>query len=142
MELTILDFLLTFGVRGDSEVTGKADWGVGGQASDGSPSVESLHSVHNMNRVISRWGSQSPVICASCHSEVTVAGVGPFGVLEGFHEGSFRSSVARTGSPARLALFKTILNSHRVLRTRGRQGTWAPPSHFQSDILFFSYWGL
>lgn len=37
MELTILDLLLTFGILGDSEVTGKADWGVGGQASDGSP---------------------------------------------------------------------------------------------------------
>ena len=35
MELTILDLLFAFGILGDSEVTGKADWGVGEQARDG-----------------------------------------------------------------------------------------------------------
>lgn len=76
-------------------------------------------------------------MCASCHSEVTVAGVGSFGVLEGFRDGGFQNSAAWTGSSASLAVFKQFSGAVRVLRARGKQGTWAPKLHFQSDTLFF-----
>lgn len=99
--------------------------------------VESSHSVDSVNRVISHWGSQSPVMCASCHSEVTVAGVGPFGVLEGFHEGSFQSSVARTRSPARLVLFKQF---SRAVGSSEQGGDMGPYTPFSIRYPLFSYW--
>lgn len=77
--------------------------------------------------------------CAPCHSEVTVAGVGSFGVMEGFPDVSFHSSAVCFGSLASLAVFKQFSRAVGALSCTGRPGMWAPEPHFQADD-FFSYW--